>query len=170
MQADQRLAWLHDTQSVYTVIVSLFIRWGEMLLGNSGIFFSMKFTFLQLQMYASNISLKHALEFDLLTLIGCIWSTGTCKYVTNGCCRRLPHTEIMAVVILHPTPPDIYSNCLLLLFAQVYVMTSIFRYVMMRKEDGSIRGTIKMIESLKLRSMDHDKRGDGCWGVACLIH
>lgn len=68
----------------------------------------------------------------------------------------------MAVVILHPTPPDIYSNCLLLLFAQVYVMTSIFRYVMMRKEDGSIRGTIKMIESLKLRSMDHDKRGDGC--------
>nr|XP_034311051.1 unconventional myosin-XV isoform X10 [Crassostrea gigas] len=36
-------------------------------------------------------------------------------------------------------------------------------YVMMRKEDGSIRGTIKMIESLKLRSMDHDKRGNVDW-------
>lgn len=37
----------------------------------------------------------------------------------------------------------------------------------MRKEDGSIRGTIKMIESLKLHSMDHDKRGEG--GVAWLV-
>lgn len=47
--------------------------------------------------------------------------------------------------------------------ARFYFMPSIFRYVMMRKEDGSIRGTIKMIESLKLRSMDHDKlkRGEG---------
>ncbi|XP_062594386.1 unconventional myosin-XV-like isoform X8 [Saccostrea cucullata] len=36
-------------------------------------------------------------------------------------------------------------------------------FVMMRKDDGSIRGTIKMIESLKLRSMDPDKnrRGEG---------
>ncbi|XP_056017857.1 unconventional myosin-XV-like isoform X8 [Ostrea edulis] len=43
------------------------------------------------------------------------------------------------------------------------IPSSVTGYVMMRKEDGSIRGTIKMIESLKLRSMDHDKlkRGEG---------
>lgn len=75
---------------------------------------------------------------------------------------------MMAVAVVHLLYPAMYSNCpLLLLFAQFYVMTSIFRYVMMRKEDGSIRGTIKMIESLKLRSMDHDKRGEG--GVAWLV-
>lgn len=32
---------------------------------------------------------------------------------------------------------------------------------MMRKEDGSIRGIIKMIESFKFSSMDYDKRGEG---------
>ncbi|XP_078318920.1 unconventional myosin-XV-like isoform X3 [Crassostrea virginica] len=48
-------------------------------------------------------------------------------------------------------------------FALLHFRESLQKYVMMRKEDGSIRGTIKMIESLKLRSMDHDKRGNADW-------